>query len=105
AWIDGRCLQIPRHNRDAMPADARRWVVRPEGKGLGLGGLDYFVHINTKSIAQQRHFVDEADVDEPERILYKLGQFRDIRRANWHDFVDTCFVKSAAEARRFGRRP
>ena len=64
--------QIVRIDRNAVSAQPGTRIERGEPKGLGGGGVDYFVDVDSQKVTHQRELVHHADIHAAESIFEKL---------------------------------
>src|SRR5688500_20103959 len=62
-----------------MPTDSRSRVKSHEPEVLRRSGIDHFVDIQSHTVAENRQFIHQRDVDGPEDVLKHLGHFSDSR--------------------------
>src|SRR5450756_234758 len=102
--VDIVLLGFPRQvegiDGDAVPPDARPWVERHEAIWLGLGSFDDLPDIHAHLFAQDRKFVDERDVDEPEGVLKQFGHLGRPTRADGIDLGNNQRVQRTGTFRR-----
>src|SRR5262245_12320095 len=81
-----------RVERNAVATNSRARIEGHESERLGPCRLDHFPSIDTERVTKLRYFVDQSDIDGPERILQQLARLSYARRADLVDLVDDCAV-------------
>ena len=88
--------EVERVERDAVAAEARARIERLEAVRLRLCRLDDLPDVDAHAVADDGHFVGEADVDVAVRVLEQLLHLRDGRGA---DLVHAAFEHMAVQRR------
>jgi len=97
----GDVLEVEGIERDAVATDAGTGVEGLETVGFGLGGIDHLPDVDVHFSAEQRHLVDEADVDEPVGVLQDLDHLGCLGRTDRIDGVDGVAVDGGADSQSF----
>ena len=80
--------EVVRVERNAVSADARARRELHEAERLRRGRVDDLPHVDAELVADDRHLVDEPDVDRAERVLEQLHQLGRFGRRHRDDRVD-----------------
>ena len=84
--------QVERVDRDAVAAKPWSGIIGRETERLGRSGIDNLVDVDTHSVRDDLHLVDQADIDGTLDVFEKLGQFRGACRTDRHHLVDDLAV-------------
>ena len=79
--------QVVRVQRDAVTAQARARIERRKAERLRLRRLDHLPKVDPHLVAEDRQFVDQADVDVPVGVLQNLRHLGDRRRRSAENLV------------------
>ena len=90
--------EVVRIDRDAVAADARAGSEFHEAERLGGRGVDHFPHVHAQLVADDGHFVDQADVHAAEGVLQQLHQLGGLDRRHLHDLLDRRLVERGHDA-------
>lgn len=67
---------------------------------LGGRSIDGRPGVNPQFVSEDRQFVDQGDIDVPERVLQQLGQLGFLARGGRHGVLHQCPVEAVHRAQR-----
>ena len=67
--------QVERVDWDTVPAQTWPRIVRGKSKGFGRSGIDHLEDIDTHTVRDHFHFIDQADIHGTMNVFQQLGHF------------------------------
>ncbi|KEF91034.1 hypothetical protein RLJV_19550 [Pseudomonas aeruginosa] len=97
--------QVERIDGNTVPSQARPWIIRGKSKRFGRCSIYHFKNIDTHSVRDYFHLIDQADIHRAMNIFQQFGHFRSFGRAHWNYFIYSLFVKSDSNFQAFRGMP